>query len=148
MTAELVDHPAHYGGKDDPFEHVKVAEALGWVSNAFIYNCTKYIWRCGRKEGAPTLRDLQKARWYLDREIQRLEDLERTEDQDLPPYKTDATEGGRPFRIGELTKWNGKWYRWVVYSGGRKAGWVAEHHPPATYDRLVPRSVAEEEAEA
>ena len=70
---ELVDHPAHYGGEDNPYEHVKVAEALGWNFNAFIYNCTRYLWRVGKKDGNPTLQDLKKARWYLDREIQRLE---------------------------------------------------------------------------
>lgn len=70
LKPEAVDHPSHYGG-DTLYEHVKVAEALGWVRNAFIYNCTKYIWRFGLKDNA--LQDLKKARWYLDREIKRLE---------------------------------------------------------------------------
>lgn len=70
---EAVDHPPHYGGADDPHEHVKVAEAKGWTTRAFVYNCTKYLWRLGLKPGAEELEDLRKARWYLDREISRIE---------------------------------------------------------------------------
>ena len=73
QAAKMVDHPSHYGGADDPFEHVKVAEAKGWDRDAMIYNCTKYLWRYGRKAGADVLEDLRKARWYLDRRIQQLE---------------------------------------------------------------------------
>jgi len=64
-----INHPAHYGG-DTLYEHVKVAEALGWVGNAFLYNATKYLWRLGKK-GNPLV-DLRKAIWYLRREDQRL----------------------------------------------------------------------------
>jgi len=70
---QRVDHPLHYGGATSQFEHVKVAEALGWVENAFIYSATKYLWRLGKKSDAPVLEDLKKARWYIDREIRRLE---------------------------------------------------------------------------
>lgn len=70
---EEVDHPSHYGGADSIYEHVKVAEALGWTGNAFVYNATKYLWRLGKKGSA--LIDLRKARWFLDREIQRLEKM-------------------------------------------------------------------------
>ena len=70
-----VDNPAHYGGEDNPHEHVKCMEATGLYLNAFLYNCTKYIWRQGKKPHEPSLRDLQKARWYLEREISRLERL-------------------------------------------------------------------------
>lgn len=68
---EKIDHPAHYGGADNVYEHVKVAEAWGLFANAMLYNCTKYLCRAGKK--GSTIEDLKKARWYLDREIQRLE---------------------------------------------------------------------------
>lgn len=71
-ASSQVNHPQHYGGADNPYEHVKVAEALGWVQNAFIYNCTKYLWRYGKKDPTKILEDLEKAKWYLDREIRRL----------------------------------------------------------------------------
>lgn len=71
---DMVNSPSHYGGGDNPLEHVKVAEALGWDRDAFIYNCTKYLWRFGLKPGEDVLKDLRKARWYLDRKIKRLEE--------------------------------------------------------------------------
>lgn len=61
----VYDHPAHYGGADDPFEAIKVIEAWGLGFN--LGNTLKYISRA-EKKGAPLI-DLQKARWYLDREI-------------------------------------------------------------------------------
>lgn len=60
-----VDHPAHYGGADNPYEAIKVIEA--WGLNFNLGNTAKYISRAGKK-GA-LVEDLRKARWYLDREI-------------------------------------------------------------------------------
>lgn len=62
---EAVDHPAHYGGADNPYEAIKVIEAWGLGFN--LGNTAKYISRAEHK-GA-TIQDLEKARWYLDREI-------------------------------------------------------------------------------
>ncbi len=67
---EAVDHPVHYGGAEDPFEHIKVAEAKGWGYH--IGNCTKYLWRAGIKTPG-LLQDLKKAKWYLDRYIAKIE---------------------------------------------------------------------------
>jgi hypothetical protein len=67
MTSN-VDHPQHYGGKDDPYEAIKVIEA--WALGFNLGNTVKYISRAGKKDPAKVLEDLQKARWYLDREIQ------------------------------------------------------------------------------
>jgi len=36
-------------------------------------NTVKYISRAGKKDQAKEIEDLKKARWYLDREIQKLE---------------------------------------------------------------------------
>ncbi len=72
---EEVDHPEHYGGADDPYEAVKVIEAWGLGFN--LGNTVKYIARAGKKPNVPTLVDLKKARWYLDREISLLEQGER-----------------------------------------------------------------------
>lgn len=65
MTTEAVDHPAHYGGVDNPYEAIKVIEA--WGLGFCLGNTVKYIARAEHK-GA-TVEDLKKARWYLDREI-------------------------------------------------------------------------------
>lgn len=68
---ETVDHPAHYGGGDNVYEHIKVCDA--WGLNYRLGNATKYIARAGKKTENP-LEDLKKARWYLDSEIKRLEE--------------------------------------------------------------------------
>lgn len=66
--ADSVNHPAHYGGEDNPYEAIKVIEA--WGLGFCLGNTVKYIARAGRKGSA--LEDLQKAAWYLNREIERL----------------------------------------------------------------------------
>jgi hypothetical protein len=63
--SSAVDHPAHYGGADSPYEAIKVIEA--WGLGFCLGNTVKYIARAEHK-GA-TVQDLEKARWYLDREI-------------------------------------------------------------------------------
>lgn len=62
---EMVNHPAHYGGEDNPYEVIKIIEHynLGFA----LGNSVKYILRCEFK-GTP-LEDLKKAQWYLNREI-------------------------------------------------------------------------------
>jgi hypothetical protein len=69
MADDPVDHPAHYGGADSPYEAIKVVEA--WRLGFCLGNVVKYLSRAGKK-GDP-LEDLKKARWYLDREIENLE---------------------------------------------------------------------------
>lgn len=69
QPAEEVDHPAHYGGANDPYEAIKVIEAWGLGFN--LGNTVKYISRA-EKKGAP-LKDLRKAAWYLAREIAKRE---------------------------------------------------------------------------
>lgn len=72
-TDEKVDHPDHYGGKDNPYEAIKVIEA--WDLGFNLGNLVKYIARCGKKDAE--IQELKKARWYLDREIQKLEKQEK-----------------------------------------------------------------------
>ena len=68
---ELVDHPTHYGGKDNPYEAIKVIEA--WDLGFCLGNTIKYIARCGKKDNE--IQELEKALWYLKREIKRRKDL-------------------------------------------------------------------------
>lgn len=69
---ETVNHPEHYGGGDNPYEAIKVIEA--WGLGFCLGNAVKYLCRAGKKGSAlDEVNDLKKARWYLDREIQRLE---------------------------------------------------------------------------
>lgn len=68
-TKEKVNHPDHYGGRDNPYEAIKVIEA--WKLDFHLGNTVKYISRAGKKEDE--LEDLKKAAWYLKRKIDQLE---------------------------------------------------------------------------
>ncbi len=91
MTKENVKHPAHYGGKDNPYETIKVVEA--WDLGFCLGNVLKYISRAGKK--GEELEDLKKAAWYLNREIE-----SRT--QEKP--KSETTFMGNPHETGCLCK--------------------------------------------
>ena len=64
--SEPVNHPSYYGGADNPYEAIKVVEA--WGLGFCLGSVLKYISRAGKKGSA--LEDLQKAAWYLNREIE------------------------------------------------------------------------------
>ena len=65
-----VQHPYHYGGKDNQYEAIKVIEA--WKLSFCLGNAVKYISRAGKKDATKTVEDLEKAVWYLEREIQNI----------------------------------------------------------------------------
>lgn len=73
-----VDHPKHYNSHPSGIECIVVARH----HNFNIGNVLKYIWRAGLKSGAgehppnnaSTIQDLEKARWYLTDEINRLKE--------------------------------------------------------------------------
>lgn len=64
--ASNVDHPDHYGGKDNPYEAIKVIEA--WELGFTLGNAVKYISRAGKKDPSKKVEDIQKAAWYVKRE--------------------------------------------------------------------------------
>jgi hypothetical protein len=64
---ETVDHPSHYTAHPSGVECIAITEHF----NFCIGNAIKYLWRAGLKEGADELEDLQKALWYIKREIER-----------------------------------------------------------------------------
>lgn len=70
-TAEQVNHPQHYGGKDNPYEAIKVIEA--WQLGFCLGNAIKYISRAGKKDPTKELEDLEKAMWYLNRRIEQIQ---------------------------------------------------------------------------
>ena len=69
---EMVNHPLHYGGADNPYEAIKVIHA--WKLNFNLGNVVKYIARAGQKQGESELKDLKKAVWYLNDYIKLLEE--------------------------------------------------------------------------
>ena len=64
-----VNHPSHYISHPSGIECIQITR---WM-NFNLGNVIKYVWRAGNKGNA--LEDLKKARWYLDDEIKRREDL-------------------------------------------------------------------------
>lgn len=69
MSDEKVNHPSHYGG-DTTYEVIKVIEA--WKLGFRLGSAIKYIGRSGKKEDQ--ILDLQKAVWYINREIDKLKE--------------------------------------------------------------------------
>jgi hypothetical protein len=73
MNNEMVNHPHHYGGEENPYEVIKVCEAWGLNHDAYLFNVVKYVARAGVKDQTKELEDLKKAAFYLDRKIKNLE---------------------------------------------------------------------------
>lgn len=66
MANENVSHPKHYNqGKIEVIEFIE-DKKLGFHRG----NAVKYIARAGLKDPAKEIEDLEKARWYLAREIE------------------------------------------------------------------------------
>lgn len=59
----------HYTADD--YEPIKIIEHydLGF----HLGNVIKYVLRAGKKDGEPTVKDLKKAQWYIEREIAKIE---------------------------------------------------------------------------
>ena len=62
---DVVNHPAHYNSHPSGVECIQITEHMNFCCG----NAVKYVWRHALKGG---VEDLEKARWYLDREIKRL----------------------------------------------------------------------------
>lgn len=65
---ENVDHPNHYL-KDSGHEVIDVIEA--WDLNFNLGNAIKYIARAGKKDPKKYKEDLNKAVWYINKQINR-----------------------------------------------------------------------------
>lgn len=61
-----VNNPKHYCSHPSGVECIQVTEHM----NFCLGNAMKYIWRAGQKGGV--IQDLEKAVFYLNREIERL----------------------------------------------------------------------------
>jgi hypothetical protein len=61
--SDPVNHPDHYGGGDNPYEIIKIINALDLNFN--LGNSFKYLARAGKKDPAKHVEDLDKAIFYL-----------------------------------------------------------------------------------
>lgn len=63
-----VDHPSHYNSGS-----IEVIDAIeDWELGFSLGNAIKYIARAGKKSQDTYIQDLEKAVWYLNRELQRV----------------------------------------------------------------------------
>jgi hypothetical protein len=72
-TTRAVDHPWHYNQHPSGTECIQVAEHF----NFNLGNVIKYVWRAGLKYETQR-EDLEKAAWYLRREIVRITTATKT----------------------------------------------------------------------
>lgn len=66
---DVVENPAHYCSHPANIECIQITEHM----NFCIGNAIKYLWRSGIKNKDTKIEDLRKALWYINREINRLE---------------------------------------------------------------------------
>lgn len=70
--SDAINHPKHYTSHPSGVECIDVAEWFGFN----IGNAVKYLWRAGLKSASP-IEDLEKAAWYVHREIKRLKETSK-----------------------------------------------------------------------
>jgi len=73
MKHDPVNHPKHYTSHPSGVECIEVTEHFNFNKG----NAIKYIWRSSDK--GKEVEDLRKARWYIDREIARILNGEKSE---------------------------------------------------------------------
>ena len=69
ILPDQVNHPSHY--TQGKYEVIDVIE--DWNLGFNLGNAVKYIGRAGHKDDI--VQDLEKAKWYIEREIKRLKDM-------------------------------------------------------------------------
>jgi hypothetical protein len=65
MTEDMVAHPPHYNSHPSGVECIDIVEEMPYNIGAAV----KYLWRCDGKWDS--IEDLEKAAWYVQREITR-----------------------------------------------------------------------------
>lgn len=64
---EAVSHPKHYNEHPGGIECIDVIEHMTFN----VGSAMKYLWRAGLKPGESYERDMKKAIWYIEREIEK-----------------------------------------------------------------------------
>ena len=82
-----VNSPSHYH-KASGVEVIVAIEA--WGLGFCLGNVIKYVARAGRKDSGTRIEDLHKARWYLSRELEALEQEERERAERGEPVVVDG----------------------------------------------------------
>ncbi|AZQ92382.1 DUF3310 domain-containing protein [Moraxella catarrhalis] len=67
LTGDPVNHPSHYISDPSGIECIQISENWSFC----LGNALKYLWRNGKKDADTDIQDLEKAIWYIQREIER-----------------------------------------------------------------------------
>ena len=74
---DSIHKPKHYTEHPSGIECIQVTEHMGFN----LGNAIKYIWRCDLKKDA--IEDLKKAKWYIEREINKRERSDECEKHNI-----------------------------------------------------------------
>ena len=98
--SDMVNHPSHYtDGKIEVIDFIEDKRL-----NYHRGNALKYLCRAGKKDPEKEVEDLQKAVWYINREIQRLETQKQKDAREAELRAvgvTFADDLRRPVRVPE-----------------------------------------------
>lgn len=81
-----VNKPKHYNEHPSGVECIQITEHMNFCCG----NAVKYIWRADLK--ADAIQDLEKARWYIDREIQRRQEQMKCQNNQPNPTSTQSAK--------------------------------------------------------
>lgn len=118
--SDNVKNPAHYTTSKSGVECIQVAEHMNFCRG----NALKYLWRAGLK--GDELEDLKKCRWYIDREIARLEHAANKE-VDPPPTPTADDEWRQCGKHGSMRHA----FNHTLYVTRSRNGWCGYARSPA-----------------
>lgn len=98
MTNDSINHPTHYNfGKIEVIEFIE-DQRLGF----HLGNAVKYVARAGKKDPRKTIEDLEKAIWYIRRQIEchmaSVQGRDKVRPNDMPQERTSVfsnSNGGR-----------------------------------------------------
>ena len=101
---DMVNHPKHYTDHPTGIECIDIVEHMPFNRGAAI----KYIWRAGKKHDI--VEDLKKAKWFIEREIARVENQESGRKVQCAPWRQppgsfEVLEAGRT--IGDRARVDG-----------------------------------------
>lgn len=72
---DFVNNPRHYTSHPSGIEAIEITRHM----NFNLGNAVKYLWRAGLKDQTKTIEDLQKAVFYINDEIARLQERKRND---------------------------------------------------------------------
>lgn len=91
---KAVDHPKHYTKHPSGVECIDITEHFDFC----LGNAIKYIWRAGEKNADTEIEDLKKARWYISRKIEKLEEKQSGKEEfEQPEWVKDLADFFRQF---------------------------------------------------